>query len=204
MFGNSTENSCPSWSQILLTTSGWHPQEKFSPRIVFSRQPIAPCSHHIARYATILCHLSQPLCVLTHLFWLYVWGGPSNPEGMAFHYVIGYFCLLIMDKFGHRLVGGFGRKNGLALCSCPLVQTPTWWLVFNHSLVGTPLVATTFRSGTTWEIPILVAWSRFMTLHTSLPSAHHNPFSHISHPGAQGVSFPLPLSTFWVRPGTMP
>jgi len=49
-------------------------------------------------------------------------GGPSNPEGMAFHYVIWYFCFLIMDTFGHGLVGGFDRKNGLGLYSCPLVQ----------------------------------------------------------------------------------
>jgi len=35
----------------------------------------------------------------------------------------------------------------------------------------------------TWEISILVAWSRFSTPHTSPPSTHYIPFPHISHPG---------------------
>lgn len=62
-----------------------------------------------------------------------------------------------------------------------LYPRPTWWLTFYASPMGSPLFATSFRSGITWKTSILVAWSRFSTSHTSLPSAHYNPFSHISH-----------------------
>jgi len=56
-----------------------------------------------------LCHLSQPcgpspICY-DHMFE----GGPSDPEGMAYNCVFGYFCLLIMDTFWNGLVGGFIR-----------------------------------------------------------------------------------------------
>jgi len=48
--------------------------------------------------------------------------GHSNLEGMDFHYVIGYFYLLIMVSSRHGLVGGFGEKIGLGLYSYTLVQ----------------------------------------------------------------------------------
>jgi len=40
-----------------------------------------------------------------------------QPWRYCFYDIIGNFCLLIMDTFGHRLVGGFSGKNGLSLCS---------------------------------------------------------------------------------------
>ena len=65
-------------------------------------------------------------------------GGPSNPEGMALHCVVGYFCLLIMDTFGHGLIGGFNGKSGLGLCSCALDLF--WMLTLDPSLVESLLL----------------------------------------------------------------
>lgn len=70
-----------------------------------------------------------------------------------------------MDAFGHGLVGGFLRKSGLGLYSCLL--RPIWWLALYPSPVGSPLLAISFRPGTTWEILILVAWSYFATPHVT-------------------------------------
>jgi len=61
-------------------------------------------------------------------------GGPPKPKGMACHLVIEYFSLLIVETLGHRLMGGFGRKSGLGLCSCPLGLL--WMLTLEPSLVG--------------------------------------------------------------------
>ena len=47
-------------------------------------------------------------------------GGPSNPEDMVFHYVIEYFCLLIMDTSGHGLVGDSMERVGLVCTLVPL------------------------------------------------------------------------------------
>jgi len=51
-------------------------------------------------------------------------GGPLETKGMPCHLVIEYCSLLIMDTFGHGLMGGFNENNGLGLCSCPL--DPFW------------------------------------------------------------------------------
>lgn len=113
-----------------------------------------------------------------------------------------------MDAFGHGLVWGFGRKSGLVLYSCLLCLI--WWLDLYPSLVGSPLLAIRFRVGTTWKIPLLVAWSCFSTPYTSLPSLILTPFItfpirvHISLLGPQRVSLPFPLSTLWVELETMP
>lgn len=120
--------------------------------------------------------MPSPICY-DHMFE----DGSSNPEGMAFHYVVGCFSLLSLDIFGHGLVGVFGRKNGLGLYFCSLV--PTWWLILYFSPVGSPLLTGGFRSDTTWKTPILVAWLCFLTPYTSLPSAHYNMFSLFSHLG---------------------
>ena len=48
--------------------------------------------------------------------------GLLSSKDMTFHCVVGYFCLHIMDTFGHGLVGGFSEKNGLGLYYCALVQ----------------------------------------------------------------------------------
>lgn len=77
-------------------------------------QDIWMCNH--------LCHLRRLLCTLAHLLWLYVWRWAFQTWRYDFHYVVGYFGLLIMVTSSHGLVGGFNRKNGLGLYSCPLVQ----------------------------------------------------------------------------------
>ena len=46
-------------------------------------------------------------------------GGPFEPKGMPCHLVIEYCSLLIMETYGHGLIGGFGGKNELGLCFCP-------------------------------------------------------------------------------------
>ena len=60
-------------------------------------------------------------------------GGPPEPKGMPCHLVIEYCSLLIIDTFGHGLMGGFGKKNGLGLRSFPL--DPFWILTLDSSLV---------------------------------------------------------------------
>ena len=47
-------------------------------------------------------------------------GGPPESKGMPCHLESEYCSLLIMDTSGHGLMGGFGGKNGLGLCSFPL------------------------------------------------------------------------------------
>lgn len=47
-------------------------------------------------------------------------GGPSVPEGMVSHCVVGHLCLLIMDTFGHGLAGDSAERVGLV---CTLVSS---------------------------------------------------------------------------------
>jgi len=47
-------------------------------------------------------------------------GGPPKIKCMPYDLVIEYCRLLIMDTSWHGLMGGFGGKNGLGICSCPL------------------------------------------------------------------------------------
>ena len=58
-------------------------------------------------------------------------GGPPEPKRMPCHLVIEYCSLLVMDKSGHGLMGGFSGKNGLGLCPCPL--DPFWVLTLHSS-----------------------------------------------------------------------
>jgi len=57
---------------------------------------------------------------------------------MPCHLVIEYCSLLIMDTSGHGLMGEFGGKSGLGLCSCPLDLI--WMLTLDPSHVGSLLL----------------------------------------------------------------
>ena len=65
-------------------------------------------------------------------------GGPPKPKGMPFHLVIEYCSLLIMQSFGHALMGVCDKKSGLGLCSCPL--DPFWMLTLDSSPLGSLLL----------------------------------------------------------------
>lgn len=65
-------------------------------------------------------------------------GGPPEPKGMPCNLVIECCSLFIMDTFGHGLMGGFGGKGGLGLCSCPLDLF--WMLNLDPSPVGSLLL----------------------------------------------------------------
>ena len=61
-------------------------------------------------------------------------GGPPKPKIMPCNLGIKYCSFLIMDTSGHGLVGGFGGKSGLGLCSCPLHLF--WMLPLDPSPMG--------------------------------------------------------------------
>jgi len=170
-----------SCKEDLVTHHQWvTPIGEIPPRFVFSRQLATPCSHLIA--LSLMCYYSLPHwashCVPSLICDDCMFeGGRSNPEGMAFHYVIGCLCLLFLGTFGHGLVGGFCKKKGLWLYSCSL--TSIWGLIWYPSRMGSPLLAISFRSDTTWETLILATWSHFSLPYISLPFAHYKPFSHL-------------------------
>lgn len=65
-------------------------------------------------------------------------GGPPEPKGMPCHLVIVYCSFLIMDTYAYGLMGGFGGKNELGLCPCPLDLF--WILTLHSSIVGSLLL----------------------------------------------------------------
>ena len=73
-------------------------------------QLTTPCNHQLARCAT-----SSPLDLAMWSLTIYhdhmFEGGPIEPKGMPCHFVIEYFSLLIMDTYGHGLMGGICRKE---------------------------------------------------------------------------------------------
>ena len=104
--------------------------------MVLSQHPVAPCSHQLAR-----CAISPPpeptMWSLTIFYDRMFEGGRPKPKGMPCHFVIEYCSLLIMDTFGHGLMGGFGRKSRLGLCFCPLDLF--WMFNLDLSPVGSSL-----------------------------------------------------------------
>ena len=93
------------------------------------------------------------------------------------------FLLTYHGHFWTWISAGIRRKEWawfVLLSPCQI-----WWLVLYPSPLGSSLLAISFRSGTTRETLILVAWPRFLTSHTSLPLVHYMniSFPHISHLG---------------------
>ena len=83
-------------------------------------------------------HLSQPCRFSPICHDRMFEGGPLEPKGMPCNLVIAYCSLFIMDTSGHGLMGGFGKKNGLGLCPCPLA--PFWILTLHSSPMGSLLL----------------------------------------------------------------
>ena len=49
-------------------------------------------------------------------------GGPSNPEGMVFHYVIGCLCLFLLGTLGHGLLGVLKEGRDLTVLLFPYLN----------------------------------------------------------------------------------
>lgn len=142
------------------------------------RQPVAPCSHQIARCATISTpwpshYGPSPICLIVCL----KAGLPPRRYGFS---LCSWVSLLTYHRhFWTWTTGGIWQKEWVWFV--PLSLCPICGLVLYPTPVGSSLLATSIWSDTIWEIMILVAWSRFPIPHTSLASTHYNPFPHISH-----------------------
>ena len=128
----------------------------FTRRWFSANSPLQPPSSSLCHLPQHLIHPCGPSPICHDCMFE---GGPPESKGMPCHLEIECCSLLIMGTSGHAFMGGFNRKNGLGFYSCSLV--PTWWLILYASPMGSPLLATIFRSGSTWENSILVAWSQY-------------------------------------------
>ena len=74
-------------------------------------QSAAPCIHQLA-YCAISPPLELAMWSLTHCHDHMFEGGPLESKGMPCHLEIEYCNLLIMDTFGHGLMGDSTERMG--------------------------------------------------------------------------------------------
>lgn len=113
-------SSCPSWSHMLPTKSGWPVGKTFLLFISSNQQPTTPDNHLVADVMchSCLCHLHQSY-VSSPIYQEHMLEGELLIKWYFIHFAIGCLCLFVFWHFDI----GYGvtwKKEGSWLWSCSL------------------------------------------------------------------------------------